>query len=93
MSLRGNCPICGKGPINPTFKEFVITVALSDQPEHPISGLGATNAPRNYTFSSLWPKMLKAAARDPTNLTARSLASYCTIVACARCNQNGTPEA
>jgi hypothetical protein len=41
MSLRGDCPICGKRPINPTFNEFVITVALRDQPEHPIGGLRA----------------------------------------------------
>jgi len=31
MSLRGNCPICGKGPINPTFKDFLISVAFRDQ--------------------------------------------------------------
>jgi hypothetical protein len=39
MSLRGNCPVCGKGPIRPTFKEFAINVALWDHPQHPIGGL------------------------------------------------------
>jgi hypothetical protein len=39
MSLRGNCPVCGKGPIRPTFKEFAINVALRNQPQHPIGGL------------------------------------------------------
>ena len=39
MPLRGNCPVCGKGPIRPTFKEFVINVALRDHPQHPIGGL------------------------------------------------------
>jgi len=41
LRLRGNCPVCGKGPINPTLKDFVIRVALRDQPEHPIGGLRA----------------------------------------------------
>ena len=41
MSLRGDCPVCGKWPINPTFKEFVISVSLRDQPQHPIGGLRA----------------------------------------------------
>ena len=46
MSLRGNCPICGNGPTNPTFKEFVITVALRDQPQHAIGGLRAYQCQR-----------------------------------------------
>jgi hypothetical protein len=39
MSLRGNCPVCGKRPIQPALKEFVISVALPAQPLHPIGGL------------------------------------------------------
>ena len=40
MFPNGDCPIC-KGPIRPTFNEFVISVALRNQPQHPIGGLRA----------------------------------------------------
>jgi len=40
MSLRGNCSVC-EGANKSHIQDFVIRVALRDQPEHPISGLRA----------------------------------------------------
>ena len=41
MPLCGNCPVCGKGPLRPIFKEFVISIALPTQSQHMVGTLRA----------------------------------------------------